>query len=306
MAQHTPATSRAGTFGAILRVTSGNFLEQFDFFLFGFYATYIARTFFPAESEFASLMLTFAVFGSGFLMRPVGAIVLGAYIDRIGRRKGLMVTLAIMGCGTLLIALVPGYQTIGLAAPALVLLGRLLQGFSAGVELGGVSVYLSEIATPGNKGFYTSWQSASQQVAIVVAALIGYSLNITLGHDAISEWGWRIPFFIGCMIIPLIFVLRRSLQETEAFLQRKHRPDTREIFATIAKNWRIITAGTLLVAMTTTTFYFITVYTPTYGRTVLNLSARDSLIVTMLVGVSNFIWLPIGGGFPTGLAVAPY
>ncbi|TGB89638.1 citrate-proton symporter, partial [Salmonella enterica subsp. enterica serovar Enteritidis] len=105
-----------------------------------------------------------------------------------------------------------------------------------------------------------SWQSASQQVAIVVAALIGYSLNITLGHDAISEWGWRIPFFIGCMIIPLIFVLRRSLQETEAFLQRKHRPDTREIFATIAKNWRIITAGTLLVAMTTTTFYFITVY----------------------------------------------
>ncbi|EJK2877557.1 tricarballylate/proton symporter TcuC [Salmonella enterica] len=300
MAQHTPATSRAGTFGAILRVTSGNFLEQFDFFLFGFYATYIAKTFFPAESEFASLMLTFAVFGSGFLMRPVGAIVLGAYIDRIGRRKGLMVTLAIMGCGTLLIALVPGYQTIGLAAPALVLLGRLLQGFSAGVELGGVSVYLSEIATPGNKGFYTSWQSASQQVAIVVAALIGYSLNITLGHDAISEWGWRIPFFIGCMIIPLIFVLRRSLQETEAFLQRKHRPDTREIFATIAKNWRIITAGTLLVAMTTTTFYFITVYTPTYGRTVLNLSARDSLtrdslIVTMLVGVSNFIWLPIGG-----------
>ncbi|KAA5705752.1 tricarballylate/proton symporter TcuC, partial [Klebsiella pneumoniae] len=122
--------------------TSGNFLEQFDFFLFGFYATYIARTFFPAESEFASLMLTFAVFGSGFLMRPGGAIVLGAYIDRIGRRKGLMVTLAIMGCGTLLIALVPGYQTIGLAAPALVLLGRLLQGFSAGVELGGVSVYL--------------------------------------------------------------------------------------------------------------------------------------------------------------------
>lgn len=240
-------------------------------------------------------MLTFAVFGPGFLMRPVGAIVPGVYIDRIGRRKGLMVTLAIMGCGTLLIALVPGYQTIGLAAPALVLLGQLLQGFSAGVESGGVSVYLSEIATPGNKGVYTSWQSASQQVAIVVAALIGYSLNITLGHDTISEWGWRIPFFIGCMIIPLIFILRRSLQETEAFLQRKYRPDTREIFATIAKNWRIITAGTLLVAMTTTTLYFITVYTPTYGRTVLNLSARDSLIVTMLVGVSNFIWLPIGG-----------
>ena len=112
----TQQPSRAGTFGAILRVTSGNFLEQFDFFLFGFYATYIAKTFFPAESEFAGLMLTFAVFGSGFLMRPVGAIVLGAYIDRIGRRKGLMVTLAIMGCGTLLIALVPGYHSIGTRA----------------------------------------------------------------------------------------------------------------------------------------------------------------------------------------------
>ena len=301
----TQQPSRAGTFGAILRVTSGNFLEQFDFFLFGFYATYIAKTFFPAESEFAALMLTFAVFGSGFLMRPIGAVVLGAYIDRIGRRKGLMITLAIMGCGTLLIALVPGYQTIGLLAPVLVLVGRLLQGFSAGVELGGVSVYLSEIATPGNKGFYTSWQSASQQVAIVVAALIGYGLNVTLGHDEISEWGWRIPFFIGCMIIPLIFVLRRSLQETEAFLQRKHRPDTREIFTTIAKNWRIITAGTLLVAMTTTTFYFITVYTPTYGRTVLNLSARDSLVVTMLVGISNFIWLPIGGAISDRIGRRP-
>ncbi len=147
-----------------------------------------------------------------------------------------MVTLAIMGCGTLLIALVPGYHTIGVLAPILVLVGRLLQGFSAGVELGGVSVYLSEIATPGNKGFYTSWQSASQQVAIVMAALIGYALNATLEHEEIADWGWRIPFFIGCLIIPLIFVLRRSLQETEEFLQRKHRPDTKEILTTIVRN----------------------------------------------------------------------
>lgn len=125
----TQQPSRTGTFGAILRVTSGNFLEQFDFFLFGFYATYIAKTFFPAESEFAALMLTFAVFGSGFLMRPIGAVVLGAYIDRIGRRKGLMVTLAIMGCGTMLIALVPGYQTIGLLAPVLVWWGVCYRDF---------------------------------------------------------------------------------------------------------------------------------------------------------------------------------
>lgn len=125
-----------------MRVTSGNFLEQFDFFLFGFYATYIAAAFFPAANEFASLMMTFAVFGAGFLMRPLGAIVLGAYIDDVGRRKGLIVTLSIMASGTLLIVLVPGYHSIGLWAPLLVLLGRLLQGFSAGAELGGVSVYL--------------------------------------------------------------------------------------------------------------------------------------------------------------------
>ena len=155
-----PDSTAAGKskLGAVLRVTSGNFLEQFDFFLFGFYATSISRVFFPAASEFASLLLTFAVFGAGFLMRPLGAILLGAYIDEVGRRKGLIVTLSIMASGTILIACVPGYATIGLAAPALVLLGRLLQGFSAGAELGGVSVYLAEMATPGHKGFYTSWQ----------------------------------------------------------------------------------------------------------------------------------------------------
>jgi len=146
----------------VLRVTSGNFLEMFDFFLFGFYATDIAKAFFPAGSAFASLMLTFMTFGAGFLMRPLGAVSLGAYVDRVGRRRGLIVTLTIMAAGTILIACVPGYQTIGLGAPLLALTGRLLQGFSAGVELGGVSVYLSEIATPEHKGFYVAWQSGSQ------------------------------------------------------------------------------------------------------------------------------------------------
>src|ERR671932_508804 len=179
----------------VLRVTSGNFLEMFDFFLFGFYATYIAKAFFPAANEYASLMLTFVTFGAGFLMRPLGAIILGAYVDRIGRRRGLITTLSIMAMGTILIAFVPGYATIGLFAPLLVLIGRLLQGFSAGVELGGVSVYLAEMATPGHKGFYVSWQSGSQQVAVMVAAIIGYILNQALTPAAMNDWGWRIPFF---------------------------------------------------------------------------------------------------------------
>ncbi|ETC86989.1 citrate carrier protein [Xanthomonas hortorum pv. carotae str. M081] len=177
--------------GMVLRVTSGNFLEQFDFFLFGFYATQIAAVFFPANNEFASLMMTFAVFGAGFLMRPLGAVILGAYIDDVGRRKGLIVTLAIMASGTVLIVLVPGYASIGLWAPALVLLGRLLQGFSAGAEMGGVSVYLAEMATPGRRGFYASWQSASQQVAIVAAAAIGYALNQLMAPQDLAQWGWR-------------------------------------------------------------------------------------------------------------------
>ncbi len=287
--------ARSSKLGNIFRVTSGNFLEMFDFFLFGLYATNISKTFFPSNDDFASLMATFATFGAGFLMRPLGAIVLGAYIDRVGRRRGLITTLGIMACGTILIAFVPGYAAIGILAPLLVLIGRLMQGFSAGVELGGVSVYLSEIATPGKKGFYVSWQSASQQVAIIFAAALGYAVNTMLMPEQVAAWGWRIPFFVGCLIIPVIFIIRRSLQETEEFLARKHRPSVREIFQSMGRNWRIVLAGTMLVLMTTVSFYLITVYTPTFGKQVLHLSITDSLVVTLCVGLSNFFWLPVMG-----------
>jgi MFS transporter, MHS family, citrate/tricarballylate:H+ symporter len=279
----------------VIRVTSGNFLEMFDFFLYGFYATYIASTFFPSDNEYVSLMATFVAFGAGFLMRPLGAVILGGVIDRIGRRKGLILTLAIMACGTILVAFVPGYATIGIFAPILVVAGRLLQGFSAGVELGGVSVYLAEMAPPGRKGFYVSWQSASQQAAIMAAALLGFVLNRALSPAQIGEWGWRIPFFVGCMIIPVVFVIRRHLQETEEFKARKHRPEFREILRSIAENWRLVVLGMMLVVMTTVSFYLITVYAPTFGKSVLKLSAADSLLATFCIGLSNFIWLPVMG-----------
>eukprot|EP01037_Dinobryon_pediforme_P016322 gene16322-16499_t len=295
MTNSAPETTQHSKMATVLRVTSGNFLEMFDFFLFGFYATYIAKTFFPAANETASLLFTFMTFGAGFLMRPLGAIFLGAYIDRVGRRLGLIVTLLIMASGTVLIAFVPGFATIGLLAPLLVLIGRLLQGFSAGVELGGVSVYLSEMATPGHKGFYVAWQSASQQVAIMFAAIIGYLLNVYLTTEQVGNWGWRVPFIIGCAIVPFLFYIRRSLQETTEFEQRKHRPDATEIFHTLVANWKIVILGMLLVAMTTISFYTITVYTPTFGKSVLKLSTLDSLIVTFCVGLSNFIWLPVMG-----------
>ncbi|MBR1192233.1 MFS transporter [Bradyrhizobium sp. AUGA SZCCT0160] len=290
---------------AILRATSGNFLEQFDFFLFGFYASAIAKAFFPAQNETAALLNAFGVFWLGALMRPVGAIVLGAYIDRIGRRRGLIVTLAIMAIGTVVIAFCPGYETIGIAAPIIVLLGRLLQGFSAGVELGGVSVYLAEIATPGNRGFYTSFQSSSQQVAIFVAAILGYVLSEVMPAETVAAWGWRIPFFIGCLIIPFIFVLRRTLEETPAFLAMKKHPSASEVFASAVANWRIVVLGMMMAVLTTTTFYFVTVYTPTFGKTVLKLSTPDALLVTLLVAVTNFIWNPVGGALSDRIGRKP-
>ena len=290
---------------AIFRTTSGNFLEQFDFFLFGFYATAISKAFFPTGNEVTGLMLTFTTFWLGALMRPVGAIVLGAYVDHIGRRKGLIVTLTIMAMGTIFIAICPGYETIGILAPLIVLAGRLLQGFSAGVELGGVSIYLFEISTPGNRGFYTSFQSASQQVAIFVAALLGYALNAMLPAAEILAWGWRIPFLIGCMIIPFIFIIRRSLEETPEFLAQKKHPSSGEILRSMMANWGIVVLGMLLTAMTTVTFYFITVYTPTFGKNVLKLSASDSLLVTLFIAASNFVWLPIGGAISDRIGRKP-
>src|SRR5579884_1093878 len=154
--------------GSVVRVASGNFLEMYDLMVYAYYASYIASDIFPSSNHFASLMLTLGTFGAGYLMRPLGAIVLGAYIDQHGRRAGLLLTLTLMAIGVALIAFVPGYATIGILAPILVVAGRLVQGFSAGVELGGVSIYLSEMATPGHKGFYVSWQSGSQQVAVMV------------------------------------------------------------------------------------------------------------------------------------------
>ncbi|MPT44643.1 MAG: MFS transporter [Klebsiella sp.] len=280
---------------AVFRVVSGNFLEMYDFMVYGFYATAIAKTFFPGDDPFASLMLSLATFGAGFLMRPLGAIFLGAYIDRHGRRQGLIITLALMAMGTLLIAFVPGYSTLGALAPLLVLLGRLLQGFSAGVELGGVSVYLAEIATPGKRGFFVSWQSASQQVAVVFAGLLGVILNHWLSPAEMGEWGWRVPFFVGCMIVPALFVIRRSLEETEAFQQRKHHPRLGEVLRSIGQNFGLVLAGTAMVVMTTVSFYLITAYTPTFGKNELHLSDFDALLVTMCIGLSNFFWLPVMG-----------
>ena len=299
------SSERKQKIGSVIRVSSGNFLEMYDFMVFGYYASYIGTAFFPNGSAFVSLMLSLMTFGAGFLMRPLGAIVLGAYTDRHGRRAGLLLTLGLMSVGILSIACVPGYATIGLLAPLFVLTGRLLQGFSAGMELGGVSVYLSEIATPGHKGFYVSWQSGSQQVAVMFAALVGVVLSTVLPPQTMAAWGWRVPLLLGCIIIPFLFRLRQSLQETDEFAARKHKPTTRQILQSLTAHWWIVLTGMLMVTMTTVSFYMITAYTPTFGNSVLRLSNMDSLVVTLCVGASNLFWLPTMGALSDRIGRRP-
>ncbi len=303
--------------GAVHRVVSGNFLEMYDFLVFGFYAAAIGHAFFPAHSEFVSLMASFATFWAAFLMRPLGAVVLGAILDRHGRRRGLLLTLGLMSVGTLGVAAAPTYAAIGIAAPLLVVGARLLQGFSAGAELGGVSVYLAEIAPPGRRGFFTAFRSASQQVAVIFASVLGLGLGAWLPPDAMRAWGWRIPFIVGCAIIPFLLVLRRGLPETPVFAAGTERPHN--VVGALLAAPRAILAGTGLVALTTVSFYFVTVYTPTFGRNVLHLPPLAGFGVTLAVGVCNLLVLPLSGhvsdrigrlpvlltaGF--GLLLAPY
>ena len=287
--------SRWAKIKPVIQVSSGNFLEMYDFFVFAYYAAAIGKAYFPSGNDVAQLMLSLATFGVGFLVRPIGALVLGGYMDHRGRRAGLILTLGLMSLGTLSVALTPGYALIGIVAPVIVVAGRLLQGFSAGAELGGVSVYLSEIATPGNKGFYVSWQSASQQVAVIFAALLGVTLQGMLSPDEMTAWGWRIPLLIGCLIVPLLYLLRRTQVETEEFTHRKRKTSSlKDVWVSLASNWPIVAVGMMLVIMTTVSFYMITGYTPTFGKE-LKLSAMDSLLVTLCVGVSNLFWLPVAG-----------
>lgn len=278
-----------------MMVCSGNFLEMYDFMAFGYYAGWIGRAFFPAGTQFVSLMLALGTFGAGFLMRPIGALVLGAYIDRHGRRAGLLLTLSMMALGTASIACMPSYATIGILAPLLIVGGRLAQGLSAGAQVGGVTVYLSEIATPGHKGFYVAWQSGSQQLSVIAVSLLGVAVSSFVSPRQMDAWGWRVPFIVGCSLIPLTLLLRHSLPETASFLARTDRPAVSSNIVTAISNWRIMLLGSLLATMTTVSFYLITAYTPTYGANELHLSARSSLMVAFFVGISNFVLLPVMG-----------
>lgn len=299
---HTP--SRHGAAGKIIRIASGNMLEMYDFMIFGFYASAIGAAFFPGGSKTTQLLSALATFGAAFMMRPLGAVLLGAFIDRRGRRIGLLVTLGLMAIGTLTIALTPPYAQIGLLAPALIVFGRLVQGFSAGAELGGVSVYLAEIAPPGQRGLYASFQSGSQQIAVMIAALLGFALDAWLAPAQMNAWGWRIPFLIGCLVIPLILLLRRGLEETDSFEHAQH-PSLGQAMRILGDNIGTVLRAMMLVVMTTVSFYTITSYTPTFGTRELHLSMTTALLVTLIGGICNFTILPIGGSLSDRIGRRP-
>jgi MFS family permease len=286
---------RPRSIGPIVRVACGHFLELYDFQIFGYYAAAIAATFFPSGNEFASLMLSLTTFGTGFMIRPVGALVLGPYVDHRGRRAGLLLTLGLMAAGTVSIALTPSYASIGLIAPLVVVAGRLVQGLSASVELGSASVYLYETATPRRRGFYTSWQTGSQALAVIFSAALGLGLTSWLTSQQISRWGWRIPLVVGCAIIPLLFLLRRSLQETPEFLQRKSHPSRREILSTLRRNWKLMALAAMFSTTNAVSYFMITAYTPTFGGAVLHLAAKNNMTVLLCVGTLSFIWIPTIG-----------
>src|SRR5580765_8570428 len=286
---------RKQKFGAVVRAGSGNFLELYDFLVYAYFANYIALAFFPSGDELTRLMVALGTYGVASLARPFGAVILGSYMDRKGRRKGLILTLTLMAVGTVTLAITPTYATIGLLGPLIITIGRLIQGFSLGVEAGGVNVYLAEIATPNNRGFYCAWQAASQALGVMLATGLGVLLTAILTPEQMSAWGWRVPLLVGCLIIPVLFWLRRSLQETEVFERSTHARSTGEILRILAEHWQIVAVGVAMTILNTTMFYFVNTYTATYGSTALHLEPLGNFIVALVVGTASFIMLPIGG-----------
>lgn len=214
----TEAMSPARRLRNIIGGSAGNLVEWFDWYAYAAFTLYFAPVFFPKGEPTAQLLSSAAIFAVGFLMRPVGAWIMGVYADRKGRKAGLTLSVTLMCTGSLIIACTPGYATIGLAAPALLLLARLMQGLSVGGEYGSSATYLSEMATKNHRGFWSSFQYVTLISGQLLALLLLILLQNTLSEDALASWGWRIPFFVGAALAVIVFWLRRRLDETRAFV----------------------------------------------------------------------------------------
>lgn len=282
---------------ATLGATIGNMLEFYDFVTYSFFAIQIGRTFFPSHSQFASLMLSLATFGAGFVTRPIGALVIGAYSDRVGRRPAMILSFTMMGSAIIALALTPSYDAIGITAPILVIVVRLVQGFSLGGEVGPTTAYLMEAAGAGRRGLAVSWQPASQQVAATVGALVGVVLSQVMTSEALDSYGWRIAFLIGAITLPFGLWMRTRLPET---LHRREigsvtAKATTTSLGAIRANVRVIILGLLILASGTIITY-VTQYMTTYAQNTLHV-ATDLAFATTVVSNGVGIVAALYGGW---------
>lgn len=280
----------------ILSATAvGNALETFDFTVFSFMAAPIGKLFFPGMSAHAQLLLAFATFGVGFITRPLGGLVLGAYADRKGRKSGMMVTLGLMALASALIAVAPTYAQLGVAAPIVIVIARLLQGLAAGGESGASFAILVENATPGTRSYYTSWQFGSQGLGVVLGSLISFSCSRFLDAGTFLEWGWRVPFAFGVVIFPVGVYLRRVLQDAAPLYGARASHGSGPVMTVIRHHWTTLVAGWFIIGGTSASMYIVTFYLPTYATTQLHLSLASSLRAGVLSGVVIFLASPLGG-----------
>ncbi|MFB9124831.1 MFS transporter [Paraburkholderia dipogonis] len=292
----TPASRSLHT-RAVVAAVIGNALEWYDFTVFGFLTVVIAQLFFPAGNDYSSLLLATATFGVAFVMRPIGGIVLGLYADRAGRKAALSLVIALMTLGILLLAIAPPYSAIGIGAPLMIVVGRSLQGFSAGGEFGSSTALLIEAAPFSKRGFYGSWQMASQAAALLLGALVGAAITRGLSPEALKSWGWRVPFILGLIIGPIGFYIRRHLADSEAFLlaqKTARRATLGEVFRT---HTRDVLCGLGSVIALTVTIYVLISYLPTFAVNQLKLPYAQSFYAVIVGNLLLTVLSPLAGAW---------
>jgi MFS family permease len=282
---------------AVTAAVIGNALEWYDFTVFGFLTVVIAELFFPSSSDYASILLTTASFGVAFFMRPIGGIVLGLYADRAGRKAALSLVIALMTLGILLLAIAPPYSAIGIGAPIIIVVGRLLQGFSAGGEFGSSTALLIEAAPFSKRGLYGSWQMASQAAALLLGAIVGALVTRGLSPEALKSWGWRVPFIIGLVIGPIGFYIRRNLADSEAFLHAKQTARRATLGELFAHHTRDVLCGLGSVIALTVTIYVLISYLPTFAVKQLKLPYSDSFTAVIVGNLLLMVLSPLTGAW---------
>ena len=284
----------------------GNALEWYDFIIFGVLTVVISRLFFPAESQYASLLLTTATFGVGFFTRPIGGILLGIYADHKGRKAALLLIIVLMTAAIAMIGFAPTYAAIGVAAPLIIVLARLLQGFATGGEFASATCFLIESAPAHQRGFYGSWQMVGQGLAVLVGALLGALLTRSLAVEALDSWGWRVPFLLGLVIGPVGLFIRRHLQETEAFVEARAAATVRQGFGTtLATHLREVLVCMGLTTSGTISFYVILLYMPTFARTQLHLPLDQAFIAQSIGLVCMIVLTPLSGALSDRIGRKP-